>query len=30
VLHVDYAPELGRFYEACGFRATPAGLIRLG
>ena len=30
VLHVDYAPELGSFYEACGFRPTAAGLIRLG
>ena len=28
-LHVDYDPELEPFYEACGFRATPAGLIRL-
>ncbi len=28
-LHVDYAPELARFYAACGFEPTPAGLIRL-
>ena len=28
-LHVDYEPELARFYAACGFRDTPAGLIRL-
>ena len=29
VLHVDYAPELGPFYEACGFRSTAAGLLAL-
>ena len=28
-LHVDYDEELARFYEACGFAPTPAGLIRL-
>jgi ribosomal protein S18 acetylase RimI-like enzyme len=29
-LHVDYEPHLGSFYrDACGFRATDAGLIRL-
>ena len=29
-LHVDFDEELSRFYfEACGFRATPAGLIEL-
>jgi GNAT superfamily N-acetyltransferase len=28
-VHVDYLPELHPFYEACGFRPTPAGLIRL-
>jgi GNAT superfamily N-acetyltransferase len=28
-LHVDFAPELAPFYETCGFRPTPAGLIRL-
>jgi GNAT superfamily N-acetyltransferase len=28
-LHVDYAPELTRFYDACGFESTTAGLIRL-
>jgi GNAT superfamily N-acetyltransferase len=28
-LHVDYDADLGPFYEACGFRSTPAGLIRL-
>ncbi len=28
-LHVDYEPELAAFYEACGFRPTLAGLIRL-
>jgi ribosomal protein S18 acetylase RimI-like enzyme len=28
-LHVDYEPHLGSFYEGCGFRPTPAGLIRL-
>jgi GNAT superfamily N-acetyltransferase len=28
-LHVDYLPELGPFYEACGFRPTAAGLMAL-
>jgi predicted N-acetyltransferase YhbS len=28
-LHVDYTPELAPFYEACGFRPTLAGVIRL-
>jgi GNAT superfamily N-acetyltransferase len=28
-LHVDYAPELATFYEGCGFKPTPAGLIDL-
>lgn len=28
-LHVDYEPQLHPFYEACGFRPTRAGLIRL-
>jgi GNAT superfamily N-acetyltransferase len=29
-LHVDFEDELGSFYlDACGFRSTPAGLIRL-
>jgi GNAT superfamily N-acetyltransferase len=28
-LHVDYAQDLARFYEACGFCPTSAGLIRL-
>ena len=28
-LHVDYEPALAPFYEACGFKPTPAGLIRL-
>lgn len=29
-LHVDFEPELAPFYfEACGFRATDAGLIHL-
>ena len=28
-LHVDYDDELAPFYEACGFRPTAAGLIRL-
>ena len=28
-LHVDYAPDLERFYVKAGFRATHAGLIRL-
>jgi predicted N-acetyltransferase YhbS len=28
-LHVDYAPELAPFYEACDFKPTAAGLIDL-
>src|SRR5262249_5457677 len=28
-VHVDYEPNLRPFYEACGFRPTDAGLIRL-
>jgi hypothetical protein len=29
-LHVDFGPELKPFYfDACGFRPTPAGLIHL-
>lgn len=28
-LHVDYEDELTPFYEGCGFRPTPAGLIQL-
>jgi ribosomal protein S18 acetylase RimI-like enzyme len=29
-LHVDFEPDLEPFYfKACGFRATPAGLIHL-
>jgi ribosomal protein S18 acetylase RimI-like enzyme len=29
-LHVDFEPHLSRFYlDRCGFRTTPAGLIRL-
>ena len=28
-LHVDYDPHLEGFYRGCGFRPTPAGLIRL-
>lgn len=29
-LHVDFEPELSRFYfDACGFRRTDAGLIHL-
>jgi GNAT superfamily N-acetyltransferase len=28
-LHVDFEPELEPFYEACGFKPTPAGLIHL-
>ena len=29
-LHVDYEPGLEGFYGRCGFRPTPAGLIRIG
>lgn len=28
-LHVDFEPALKPFYDACGFRPTEAGLIRL-
>jgi GNAT superfamily N-acetyltransferase len=28
-LHADFDEELAPFYEACGFRPTPAGLIEL-
>lgn len=28
-LHVDYEPHLESFYEACGFRSTKAGLMKL-
>ena len=28
-LHVDFRPDLQRFYDVCGFRSTPAGLIGL-
>ena len=28
-LHVDYEPHLHDFYARCGFRPTPAGVLRL-
>jgi GNAT superfamily N-acetyltransferase len=28
-VHVDYEPPLAAFYQACGFRPTDAGLIKL-
>lgn len=28
-LHVDFEPHLRPFYQACGFRPTDAGLIKL-
>jgi GNAT superfamily N-acetyltransferase len=28
-MHVDYEAHLKGFYHACGFRPSPAGLIRL-
>lgn len=28
-LHVDYEPALTEFYRRCGFRESPAGLLRL-
>jgi GNAT superfamily N-acetyltransferase len=28
-LHADYEDDLVPFYESCGFRSTPAGLIEL-
>lgn len=29
-VHVDYEPKLLHFYEACGFRASAAGVLRVG
>lgn len=29
-LHVDYEPGLHRFYAACGFRPSSAGVLRVG
>jgi GNAT superfamily N-acetyltransferase len=28
-LHVDYEPDLARFFAACGFRPSHAGVLRL-
>jgi GNAT superfamily N-acetyltransferase len=28
-VHVDFEPHLQAFYDACGFRSTAAGLIKL-
>jgi GNAT superfamily N-acetyltransferase len=28
-LHVDFGPDLERFYAACGFRPSSAGILRL-
>jgi GNAT superfamily N-acetyltransferase len=28
-LHVDFEPHLLEFYRGCGFRDTPAGLLKL-
>ncbi len=28
-LHVDYEEHLEAFYQGCGFRPTPAGLLLL-
>lgn len=28
-VHVDYEPHLDEFYRGCGFRPTPAGVLRL-
>jgi GNAT superfamily N-acetyltransferase len=28
-VHVDYEPHLDGFYRGCGFRPTPAGVLRL-
>ncbi|HTM77763.1 MAG TPA: GNAT family N-acetyltransferase, partial [Devosia sp.] len=28
-LHVDFEPQLERFYRGCGFASTAAGLMRL-
>ncbi len=27
-IHVDYEPKLQPFYQSCGFRSCPAGLLR--
>ena len=29
-LHVDFEPQLEGFYRGCGFRASGAGVMRLG
>jgi len=29
-VHVDYEPGLHRFYEACGFRPSSAGVLHVG
>lgn len=29
-LHVDFEPRLRSFYDGCGFKATEAGILRLG
>lgn len=29
-VHVDYEPKLHHFYEACGFRSSAAGVLRVG
>lgn len=29
-VHVDYEPRLHHFYEACGFRPSAAGVLRVG
>jgi len=28
-LHVDFEPHLWEFYEGCGFRKSPAGVMKL-
>lgn len=28
-IHVDYEPTLAPFYAACGFRPSPAGVLKL-
>lgn len=28
-IHVDYEPQLARFYAGCGFRPSTAGVLRL-
>jgi len=30
IIHVDFTPEHAAFYERCGFRPSPAGILEIG